>query len=94
VRALNPGLSASGSVARRWLGRRPRRLSRLNSGLGSAAPPRNRPRGPSRQARIILGVGPVYPTGTKPTAKPVTLEYVRWAAANIRIPWFAIGVSI
>ena len=38
-----------------------------------------------------LGVGPVYPTGTKPTAKPVTLEYVRWAAANIRIPWFAIG---
>jgi thiamine-phosphate pyrophosphorylase len=38
-----------------------------------------------------LGVGPVYPTGTKPTAKPVTLEYVRWAAANVRIPWFAIG---
>jgi thiamine-phosphate pyrophosphorylase len=38
-----------------------------------------------------LGVGPVFPTGTKPTAKPVTLEYVRWAAANIRIPWFAIG---
>ena len=22
---------------------------------------------------------------------PVTLEYVRWAAANVRIPWFAIG---
>ena len=38
-----------------------------------------------------LGVGPVYPTGTKPAAKPVTLEYVRWAAANLRIPWFAIG---
>lgn len=38
-----------------------------------------------------LGVGPVYQTGTKPTAKPVTLEYVRWAAANVRIPWFAIG---
>jgi thiamine-phosphate pyrophosphorylase len=33
----------------------------------------------------------VFPTGTKPAAKPVTLEYVRWAAANIRIPWFAIG---
>ena len=32
-----------------------------------------------------------FPTGTKPTAKPVTLEYVRWAAANLRIPWFAIG---
>lgn len=38
-----------------------------------------------------LAVGPVYATGTKPSAKPVTLEYVRWAAANISIPWFAIG---
>jgi len=38
-----------------------------------------------------LGIGPVYATGTKPSAKPVTLEYVRWAAANLTIPWFAIG---
>jgi thiamine-phosphate pyrophosphorylase len=38
-----------------------------------------------------LAIGPVYATGTKPTAKPVTLEYVRWAATNIKIPWFAIG---
>lgn len=38
-----------------------------------------------------VAIGPVYPTGTKPTAKPVTLEYVRWADANIHIPWFAIG---
>ena len=38
-----------------------------------------------------LGVGPVYATGTKPEAKPVTLEYVRWAAENVKIPWFAIG---
>lgn len=38
-----------------------------------------------------VGVGPVYATGTKPSAKPVTLEYVRWAAKNISIPWFAIG---
>jgi len=38
-----------------------------------------------------LAVGPVYATGTKPTAKPVTLEYVRWAAQNVNIPWFAIG---
>ena len=27
----------------------------------------------------------------KPAAKPVTLDYVRWAAANVKIPWFAIG---
>jgi thiamine-phosphate pyrophosphorylase len=38
-----------------------------------------------------LAIGPVYATGTKPTAKPVTLEYVRWAADNVNIPWFAIG---
>ena len=38
-----------------------------------------------------IAVGPVYPTGTKPEAKPVTLEYVRWAAANVKSPWFVIG---
>jgi thiamine-phosphate pyrophosphorylase len=38
-----------------------------------------------------IAIGPIYPTGTKPTAKPVTLDYVRWAAANVCIPWFAIG---
>jgi len=38
-----------------------------------------------------IAIGPVYATGTKPTAKTLTLEYVRWAAANVRIPWFAIG---
>ncbi len=63
--------------------------TRLRIGLSSAAP--------EQALRAVaagaeyLGVGPVYPTGTKPTAKPVTLEYVRWAAANLRIPWFAIG---
>lgn len=38
-----------------------------------------------------IAIGPVYPTATKPAAKAVTLEYVRWAAANASIPWFAIG---
>jgi thiamine-phosphate pyrophosphorylase len=38
-----------------------------------------------------VAIGPVYPTATKPGAKPVTLDYVRWAAANVTIPWFAIG---
>ncbi|MCL4787403.1 MAG: thiamine phosphate synthase [Verrucomicrobia bacterium] len=38
-----------------------------------------------------IAIGPVYATGTKPTARPVTLEYVRWAAANVNLPWFAIG---
>jgi thiamine-phosphate pyrophosphorylase len=38
-----------------------------------------------------VAIGPIYATGTKPTAKPVTLEYVRWAAAHATVPWFAIG---
>jgi thiamine-phosphate pyrophosphorylase len=38
-----------------------------------------------------VAIGPIYATGTKPTATPVTLDYVRWAAANVSIPWFAIG---
>ena len=38
-----------------------------------------------------IAIGPVFATGTKPTARPVTLEYVRWAAANASGPWFAIG---
>ena len=38
-----------------------------------------------------LAIGPVFATGTKPAAKPVTLEYVRWTAENVTLPWFAIG---
>jgi thiamine-phosphate pyrophosphorylase len=38
-----------------------------------------------------IAIGPVYATGTKPTAKPVTLEYVKWAATHATVPWFAIG---
>ena len=52
---------------------------------------------PEQAARAVaasadyVAIGPIYATGTKPTAKPVTLEYVRWAAANVHVPWFAIG---
>jgi thiamine-phosphate pyrophosphorylase len=38
-----------------------------------------------------IAIGPVFATGTKPTAKPVTVEYVRWATSNVNVPWFAIG---
>jgi len=38
-----------------------------------------------------VAIGPIFATGTKPTAKPVTLDYVRWANENVKIPWFAIG---
>ena len=38
-----------------------------------------------------IAIGPVFATGTKPDARPVTVGYVRWASANVAIPWFAIG---
>lgn len=38
-----------------------------------------------------IAIGPVFSTGTKPKARPVTLELVRWAADHVKIPWFAIG---
>ena len=38
-----------------------------------------------------IGVGPVFKTPTKPSKDPVGLEYVKWAAGNVNIPFFAIG---
>ncbi len=38
-----------------------------------------------------IAIGPVFATPTKPGRAGVTLEYVRWAAENVRVPWFAIG---
>jgi thiamine-phosphate pyrophosphorylase len=63
--------------------------AKLKIGLSTHAP---------EQAQRALGagadyiaIGPIYATGTKPTAKPVALDYVRWAAAHATVPWFAIG---
>lgn len=63
--------------------------SQLKLGLSSHAPEQ-------AQRAIAAGadyiaIGPVFATGTKPGRAPVTLAYVRWAAANVTIPWFAIG---
>jgi thiamine-phosphate pyrophosphorylase len=38
-----------------------------------------------------IGVGPVYATPTKEGRAAVGLELVRYASANARVPWFAIG---
>jgi thiamine-phosphate pyrophosphorylase len=57
--------------------------SKLKIGLSTHAPEQAR-RALAAGADYIA-VGSVYATGTKPTAKPVTLEYVRWAAANINM---------
>jgi thiamine-phosphate pyrophosphorylase len=63
--------------------------SEVPVGLSSHAPEQAKRALDARPAYIAIG--PVYATGTKPGAKPVTLDYVRWAAANVKIPWFAIG---
>ncbi len=38
-----------------------------------------------------LGVGPVFPSGTKSFDSLAGLEFVRQAAAEISLPWYAIG---
>ena len=63
--------------------------SQLQIGLSTHAPPQAG-RAVAAGAAYVA-IGPVFPTGTKPQARPVTLDYVRWAAANVSIPWFAIG---
>jgi thiamine-phosphate pyrophosphorylase len=63
--------------------------SKLKIGLSTHSPEQARralAAGPD-----YIAIGPVFATGTKPGAKPVTLDYVRWAAANVTVPWFAIG---
>jgi thiamine-phosphate pyrophosphorylase len=63
--------------------------SKLKIGLSSHSPEQAQ-RALTADADYIA-IGPVFATGTKPSAKPVTLDYVRWAVANVTVPWFAIG---
>jgi thiamine-phosphate pyrophosphorylase len=44
-----------------------------------------------RDGADYIGVGPVFPTATKPGAKPVGVELVREVAAQVKTPFFAIG---
>ena len=62
---------------------------RLKLGLSTHAP--EQARRALRAGPDYLAIGPVFATGTKPAAAPVTLDYVRWAAVNVTSPWFAIG---
>jgi thiamine-phosphate pyrophosphorylase len=63
--------------------------SEVRIGLSTHAPEQAQ-RAVAAEADYIA-IGPIFATGTKPTAKPVTLNYVRWAAENVTTPWFAIG---
>ncbi|MBD2872561.1 thiamine phosphate synthase [Paenibacillus arenilitoris] len=44
-----------------------------------------------REGADYIGVGPVYPTDTKPGRKAVTTSYVTEAARHVTIPFVAIG---
>lgn len=64
-------------------------VAALQIGLSTHAPEQAR-RAIAAGADYVA-IGPVFRTDTKPAAEPVTLEYVRWAAAEVKVPWFAIG---
>jgi len=61
----------------------------LQIGLSTHAP--DQARGAFEAGADYVAIGPVFATPTKPTASPVTLGYVRWAAEHLQVPWFAIG---
>jgi thiamine-phosphate pyrophosphorylase len=44
-----------------------------------------------RDGADYIGIGPVFPTATKPGAKPVGVELVREVVARVSVPVFAIG---
>ncbi len=62
---------------------------KLRMGLSSHAP--DQAVRAVQAGAAYLGAGPVFATPTKAEAKPVGLEYMGWMAANITMPWFAIG---
>jgi thiamine-phosphate pyrophosphorylase len=63
--------------------------SEVRIGLSTHAP--EQARRAMEAGADYIAIGPVFATGTKPAARPVTLDYVRWAAQNVTVPWFAIG---
>jgi len=67
----------------------PTQPARPGLGLSTHAPEQAR-RAVAAGADYVA-VGPVFATGTKPGVPPVGLDYVRWAAAHLTLPWFAIG---
>ncbi|TVX99991.1 thiamine phosphate synthase [Cohnella terricola] len=71
------------SVAREILG--PKRIVGLSTHRIEQA------RAAEWEGADYIGVGPVFPTATKPGRQAVTTAYVSQAAADIRIPCVAIG---
>ena len=71
------------AVARQLLG--PQRL------IGRSTTNQKEMQGAIAEGTDYIGVGPVYETPTKAGKAAAGLDYVRYAAKNCQIPWFAIG---
>jgi thiamine-phosphate pyrophosphorylase len=65
------------------------KLKDLKIGLSTHAP--EQAQRAAKAGPDYIAIGPIFATKTKPGRMPVTLEYVKWAAENVTIPWFAIG---
>lgn len=44
-----------------------------------------------RDGADYIGVGPIYPTGTKPGRPPVGVDLIQQVAGRVHVPFFAIG---
>lgn len=44
-----------------------------------------------REGADYIGIGPIFPTATKPDTKAIGLELVRQCSKSIKIPFFPIG---
>jgi thiamine-phosphate pyrophosphorylase len=44
-----------------------------------------------RDGADYIGIGPIFPTPTKPGAKGIGTDVIRQVAAQVKIPFFAIG---
>lgn len=71
------------AVARQLLG--PQKL------IGRSTTNSQEMQGAISEGADYIGVGPVYETPTKAGKTAAGLDYVRYAAKNSSIPWFAIG---
>jgi thiamine-phosphate pyrophosphorylase len=63
----------------------------IETGLGLSTHSAAQAERAQRAGPAYLAAGPVFATPTKPGRPAVTLDYVRWASARVRLPWFAIG---
>ncbi len=73
-----------------WAAARPEQLSRARI-IGLSTHSLDQARQAEKLGVDYIGVGPIFPTGTKPGVPPVGLQLIRAVAGAVRIPFFAIG---